>query len=151
MEEKKLSLIVLAVIAIIAIIGLVMMFKGDTTGAGFVSHYEYPAYGQYGAYSNTDAFPYYRSTYGADMPTEIPGYQQRVPYQIDWAWRRDPANTYGAKKGRCAILATPQIGQVPPGYTWDANFQMMQNRGAENCIQDNNAQMGWCCIPPKSY
>ena len=147
MEEKNMTLLLLGAIALPAIIGMIMMFKGDTTGAGFVSHYEYPAIGKYGAYSNVNQFPYYRSTYGGVTATEIPGYQQRTPYQQDWAWRREPANTYGAKRGRCAILATPEIGQVPPEYTWDANYQ--QSRGRE-CVQDNDALMGWCCIPPKS-
>ena len=153
MDDRKISLWVLGIIVILAIVGLFFLFKSAKTGAGFVSHTDYPAFGgKSGAYSNTNPFPYYRSSYGADMPTELPGYQTRMPYQHDWAWRRDPSNTYGAKKGRCAILATPEIAQVPAGYTADATWNQAQSQfGMANCIRDENSLSGYCCKRTQRY
>ena len=136
MEEKHIALWVLGIIVVLAVIGLFILFNFEKTGAAYVSHQAYPAQD----YEKT-AFPYYRTTYGADI-------QQRTPAQIDWAWRRDPEHTYGAKMGRCAILATPEIQQVPPGYIMDANWNEMQYQfGKQNCIQSANALKGWCCKP----
>jgi len=146
MEEKKTALIALAIIVILGILGLVLMFSSEKTGAAYVSHYEYAGFPT----EKRGAFPYYRATYNDVVDT--PGYQQRMPspYQQDWAWRRDPENTYGAKLGRCAILATPEIGEVPKGYTYDANYQQAMTRGMDNCIREQNSQSGWCCTPPTS-
>ena len=146
MEEKHTALVVLGVIVILGIIGLVLMFNSAKTGAGFVSHYEYAGYPT----SQRGAFPYYRATYSDVIDT--PGYQQRMPspYQQDWAWRRQPTNTYGAKMGRCAILATPEIGEVAKGYTWDASYQQAMTRGMDKCVREENSQKGWCCTPPSN-
>jgi len=151
MDERKIALWVLGIIVVIAVIGLFFMFKAESTGAGFVASTTYPAKGQYGAYSNEDPFPYYRSTYGVSA-MEIPGYQNRVTYKHDWAWRSAPENTYGAKMGRCAILATPEIGKVPQGYIMDATLQQAHYQyGIANCIQEESSQNGWCCKRTKSY
>jgi len=150
MEEKNMTLLLLGAIALPAIIGMIMMFKGDTTGAGFVSHYEYPTSGMYGAYSNTEQFPYYSPSF--QQAFESPGYQMRTTEVHDWAWNRQPQQTYGAKMGRCAILATPEIGQVPCGYTMDANWQQAHYQyGINNCIKEQNSQSGWCCKPVNKY
>jgi hypothetical protein len=151
MEERKIALWVLGIIVVLGLVGLFFMFKSANTGAGFVSHIEYPAIGNYGAYSNEDPFPYYTSTYGVSS-MEIPGYQNRVTYQHDWAWRSAPENTYGAKMGRCAILATPEIGKVPAGYIMDATLQQAQYQyGMANCIKEESAQNGYCCKFIKKY
>ena len=147
MEEKHTALVALGVIVILGILGLVLMFSTAKTGAAYVSHYEYAGFPT----EQRGAFPYYRATYSDVIDT--PGYQQRMPspYQQDWAWRREPTNTYGAKMGRCSILATPEIGEVPKGYTWDATYQQAMSKGMENCIRAVNSQSGWCCKQTTSY
>ncbi|MBW3002879.1 hypothetical protein KY338_07000 [Candidatus Woesearchaeota archaeon] len=151
MEERKIALWVLGIIVVLGIVGLFSMFNAEKTGAGFVASKTYPAIGKYGAYSNENPFPYYTSTYGVS-PMELPGYQNRVTYQHDWAWRSNPDNTYVAKMGRCAILATPEIGKVPAGYIMDATWnQATYQYGMANCIKEDSSQNGWCCKRTSSY
>ncbi|MBD3303702.1 hypothetical protein GF343_01025 [Candidatus Woesearchaeota archaeon] len=151
MEERKIALWVLGIIIVLGLVGLFLMFKSAKTGAGFVASKTYPTIGKYGAYSNENPFPYYTSTYGVSS-TEIPGYQNRVEYQKDWAWRTRPEHTYGAKMGRCAILATHEIGEVPAGYIMDATLQQAHYQyGMANCIKEEKSQSGYCCKLTKSY
>ena len=102
MEERHISLWVLGIIVVLALVGLFLLFKSAKTGAGFVASKSYPIEGRYGAYSNTNPFPYYAPTYGVS-PMEIPGYQNRASYQHDWAWKmRNTSNTRD-RTGACRI------------------------------------------------
>ncbi|MBW2986094.1 hypothetical protein KY333_01860 [Candidatus Woesearchaeota archaeon] len=131
MEEKRTALVVLGVIVIIAIFGLVLMFKLSGTGGVMVQGSK--------TYANTrgNPFPYYQ-----DALHSLPIQSRQSSGQTDWDWRTAPDHTYGAKMGRCAILATPEIGKVPPGYILDSRFQESQGR---DCIRVQDSQDGYCC------
>ena len=140
MEEKHIELVILGVVAILAIVGLILLFNATKTGAGFVAHQEYKSGGAYGAYSNKNPFPYYQ-----DALHSLP-VQSRSPGSIDWDWRNAPEHVYGAKMGRCAVLATEAIGyKAPAGYVIDANVQQAQG---QNCVRITNSLKGYCCLPP---
>lgn len=131
MEEKHTSIVVLGVIVILAIFGLIIMFKMTGTGEVTVMGSK--------TYANTkgNPFPYYQDALHA-----LPIQSRQSSGQTDWDWRTAPDHTYGAKMGRCAILATPQIGKVPSGYILDARYQETIGR---DCIQVTDSQDGYCC------
>jgi len=133
MEEKHTALVALGVIVIIAIFALVILFKTASTGGVMVQGSK--------TYANTQGnpFPYYQ-----DALHSLPIQSRHSSGQTDWDWRTAPDHTYGAKMGRCAILATPEIGKVPSGYILDAQFQESQGR---NCIRVPDSQDGYCCKP----
>jgi len=131
MEEKHTSIVVLGVIVILAIFGLILMFKMTGTGEVTVMGSK--------TYANTrgNPFPDYQ-----DALHSLPIQSRHSSGQIDWDWRTAPDHTYGAKMGRCAILATPEINKVPAGYILDARYQETIGR---DCIQVPDSQDGYCC------
>ena len=135
MEDKHTALVILSVIVVIAIVGMVMLFSAAKTGD--------VVYAGSKTYANTQGnpFPYYEDA------LHTTGIQKRSTGQIDWDWRKAPEHTYGAKMGRCAILATSDIAKVPAGYIMDANYQesvdyMSMGR---DCIRVTDSQDGYCC------
>jgi hypothetical protein len=138
MKEKHVALVILGVVAILAIVGLILLFKTAKTGAGFISHYEYGT-DRYNE-KHKNPFPYYEDALHS-LPVQTRGYGG-----VDWDWRSAPDHTYGAKMGRCAILATEALGyKAPAGYVIDANVQQAQG---QNCVRVTDSLQGYCCLPP---
>ncbi|MBW3005022.1 hypothetical protein KY310_04270 [Candidatus Woesearchaeota archaeon] len=128
MAKTETKLVILGIVAVLAIVILVFLFKIVMSGAAVnkAPYYPFPntPYGN----PNANAFPYQAGS--MSMPTQ----------------------TYGAEKGVCEILATPQINKVNPGYILDANYQEMlafQSRGAK-CLFVKDSDSGYCCtLPPE--
>jgi len=128
MAKTETKLVILGIVAVLAIVILVFLFKLVMSGAlvNKAPYYPFPNT----PYANPNANPFPYEAGSMSMPSQ----------------------TYGAEMGECAVLATPQIHKVDPGYIMDADYQQMlafQSRGAK-CKFVESSESGYCCtIPPQ--
>jgi len=172
MEKKELSMIILGIVAVIAVVGLVLLFKSVMTG-GAVKYYYPPAQ----TYSNVqaDPWPYAKGTFkggvmelpayadgvqirgegipvseGRDVYTDLYGTKEgEGVYFPDWNRRRQPENTYVARKNVCDALS--RLGKVPEGYSWDATYTMVEQGITvdKKCVKaPEDSPIPFCCTPP---
>lgn len=171
MEKKELSMIILGIVAVIAVVGLVLLFKSVLSG-GAVFYYP-PAQ----TYSNVkaDPWPYAKGTFKGgvmEKPAYADGVQIRgegIPvsegrdvytdmygtpdaegvYFPDWNRRKQPENTYVARKRVCDALV--RLGTIPEGYTWDATYTMVEEGVTfdKKCVKaPEDSPIPFCCTPP---
>jgi len=163
MEEKRITLLILAIVVIIAIVGIILTVTNGKTGALVQKG---------GTYTNFagDPFPYTRkisrvtenpAAYGVQTESQIPPYGgasetfggwhnpgAEVAVSKGFIYARDPEKKIYQVLTSCTGQAN--IGMVPPSYTRGASVQHAMSIGLDNCVKapEQVSNFAYCCKEP---
>lgn len=161
MEEKRITLLILAIVVVIAIVGIILTVTNGKTGASVGGGiYVYPK----------SPFPYTRqinkvtenpASYGVKTEAQIPPYGGASRFFGGWqnpgaeeavskgfVYNRDPQKKIYQVLTSCT--GQTNIGAIPPGYTRGVSFQHAQSLGLENCVKapEQVSNVAFCCKAP---
>ena len=161
MEEKRITLLILAIVVVIAIVGIILTVTSGKTGASVGGGiYVYPK----------SPFPYTRqinkvtenpAAYGVQTEAQIPPYGgasetfggwhnpgAEIAVSKGFVYARDPEKKIYQVLTSCTGQAN--IGAVPPGYTRGASVQHAMSIGLDNCVKapEQVSNFAYCCKEP---